>query len=540
MSIPSGFKARFSETLRLTLVYRLARELNAELRPVDVLHRVLNAAAEALGTPYASIAAFRDKELQAAYAIGGGAVDPLPVIKRVLADGLAGFVLHNYRTVIINDINRSPLWLPLDDEPLSPQEGSALCMPLIHAGEVVGVITLAHPAPGYFSADAVNLTTTISELGAAALSNALLLDATRRAERRYEVLFDDATVPIIITDLQGHIQAINRRTCEFLGYTPEDLLHKNITTVHREGTEPVGADHFDHLKRGLEVRFQSMAWAKDGSKYPVQVYARRINSDGDVDCVQWIEHDMSIQMELDRLRRDLSAMIYHDVRGPLSNVYSSLEALSRLLARHPDQNVQDLIEVASRSEDQARRMIDSLLDVQYLEEGRRLLSRTNVMINELIVEVVKQLEHAARENNIFLDFDLADDPPVLYIDSGMIERVVFNLVDNAIKYAPRDGAVIISTVIGKSEVYVRVKDNGPGIPHEALELIFDKFSRVKQRNMPHGVGLGLAFCKLAVEAHGGRIWVRSDNRRGSTFTFALPIEAPGTQELPLLGPAAAH
>jgi len=85
---------------------------------------------------------------------------------------------------------------------------------------------------------------------------------------------------------------------------------------------------------------------------------------------------------------------------------------------------------------------------------------------------------------------------------------------------------------------VRVKDSGPGIPPEAQASIFDKFSRVKYRGVPHGMGLGLAFCKLAIDAHGGRIWVKSEPNEGSVFTFALPVEAPPTKELPRLGMAA--
>src|SRR5690606_34393455 len=177
MSATRGIQARLSETLRLTLVYRLARELNAELRSADVVRRVLHSAAEALGTPYASLVSLRRGEIDTAYAIGGAPrTDPRPVLARVLRDGLAGFVLESGRTMVVNDIEVNPLWLPLPDEPLSPQIGSALCVPLIHAGETVGVMTLAHPAREYFTADAINLTATISEMGAAALSNTLLAD----------------------------------------------------------------------------------------------------------------------------------------------------------------------------------------------------------------------------------------------------------------------------------------------------------------------------------------------------------------------------
>ncbi len=534
------FQARFSEALRLAVVVRLARELNADLTPKEVLQRVLNATAEALSTPHASIVALREGQLLAAYALGAGPdVDAHAVMEHVLAEGLAGFVLHNYRTVIVNDIATNPLWMPLPDEPLSPQEGSALCVPLIHSGDVVGVMTLAHPARSYFSADAVHLINTISEMGAAALANTMLLEEARRANMRYANLFDDVIVPIILTDLSGVIQAVNRSACDFLGYSREELIGQNISTVHRMGaTEPLGGERYDHLIRGREVRFRSAVWTKAGEKRPVRVYARRVRNEQSGDYIQWIEHDLSSELALEQLRQDLSAMVYHDMRGPLGNIYTSVTALQKLLADHPNPRVADLLEVAVRSEQQVRRMVDALLDVQRLEEGSRLLSRTTTAIEELVDSALGQVQPLADEKHIQLRLALADDLPLLYLDANMVERVITNLLDNAIKYTPEYGVVTVSTASSGTEVFVRIKDTGPGIPPEALEHIFDKFARVERPNMPHGVGLGLTFCKLAVEAHGGRIWVRSDPERGSMFTFALPIDAPETKELPHVGMAA--
>lgn len=533
--LPSqGYQARLSEAFRLALVYRLARELNAELKTEDVLRRVLNATAEALGTPHASIVAIRRKTLRTVYTLGGGRVNAVPLMERVLSEGLAGFVLHNYRTVIVNDITQNPLWMPLPDEPLSPQSGSALCVPLIHSGDVVGVMTLAHPIRSYFTADAINLTNTMIEMGAAALMHTMLLEDARQIEQRYISLFDDAIVPIIITDLAGNILEINKYACEFLGYLPDEVKRRNISTIHRMGTGPIAGDRFGHLKRGVEVRFQSVVWAKDGSSRAVQVYAKRVSNSGE-DYIQWIEHDLTAQVMLEQLRRDLSSMVYHDVRGPLSNMHTSLEMLKKLMAAQHDHTVQALLDVASRSEQQMQRLIDSLLDVQRLEENSRFISRTNSNLSQLIVHAIDQINLVAEEKSIRIRQALADDIPLLYIDDDMITRVIVNLLDNAIKYSPEGGVITVSTATSDSEVYMRVKDTGPGIPPEAQSAIFDKFSRVKQQHMPRGVGLGLAFCKLAVEAHGGRIWVHSDQKIGSTFTIALPIEAPATQELPFLG-----
>lgn len=536
MSATRGIQARLSETLRLTLVYRLARELNAELRSADVVRHVLHSAAEALGTPYASLVSLRRGEIDHVYALGGALdADPRPVMLRVLRDGLAGFVLDNLRTMVVNDITTNPLWLPLPDEPLSPPMGSALCVPLVHAGEAVGVMTLAHPARDYFTADAINLTATISEMGASALSNTLLVEIAREAEQRYAALFDDTIVPILITDLHGAIQVANRRACEFLGYTREELTQRTIAALHGESAVALLGERYEQFQRGLEVRFRSTVWRKNGERCPVEVYAKQLTRGAMTDQIQWIEHDLSSQVMAETLRRDMTAMVYHDLRGPLGNVYSSLEALNRLMADTTNSSVRSLLDVACRASQQSRRMVDSLLDIQRLEEGMRLRNRHNSDLNALIEGAIEQMRPLADEKNIRIRQTLAADLPLIYVEPDMIERVIGNLIDNAIKYTPEGGAIAISSASSGSEVYLRVKDNGPGIPLDAQQSIFEKFSRVRYRDAPRGIGLGLAFCKIAIEAHGGRIWVQSNSERGSVFTCALPVDAPATSELPYLG-----
>jgi signal transduction histidine kinase len=113
-------------------------------------------------------------------------------------------------------------------------------------------------------------------------------------------------------------------------------------------------------------------------------------------------------------------------------------------------------------------------------------------------------------------------PPVL-ADSGMIERVLVNLVGNALKFTPSRGEVSVSIEVAEDTVCVRVQDSGPGILPQHRQRIFDKFARVQNQDGMGGIGLGLAFCRLAVEAHGGRIWVESTEGQGSTFAFTLPL-----------------
>jgi signal transduction histidine kinase len=227
-------------------------------------------------------------------------------------------------------------------------------------------------------------------------------------------------------------------------------------------------------------------------------------------------------MELEQLRQDLAAMVYHDLRGPIHTIYGSLNALSRLLLKSGQKTVLDLLDVGLRSTRQLSRMVESLLDIQRLEEGKAVLDPKSTSVHSLLATAAQLVQPLAAESNQRLVFDLSEELPYVIVDADMILRVITNLLENAIKYSPMGGAIRISARPVTGGIRISVTDTGPGIPAHMQKQIFDKFSRVKYKDVPKGIGLGLAFCRLAVEAHGGQIWVESELGQGSVFNFTLP------------------
>ena len=254
---------------------------------------------------------------------------------------------------------------------------------------------------------------------------------------------------------------------------------------------------------------------------PVVVRARRLFFD-DNDVIAWVEQDISAQMELEQLRQDLSAMVYHDLRGPLHTIYSSIVTLQRVLHREQNSIVTDLLDVGVRSTQQLSRLVESLLDIQRLEEGKAVLDPKPTSMHVVLAQAAQLVQPLIKESSQTLQLDLSDFLPLITCDSDMILRVVINLMENAVKYTPMGGMITLSAQPEPDGVHIRVSDTGPGIPRHLLRQIFDKFSRVKYKDAPKGVGLGLAFCRLAVEAHGGQIWVESELEQGSSFIFTLP------------------
>jgi NtrC-family two-component system sensor histidine kinase KinB len=232
---------------------------------------------------------------------------------------------------------------------------------------------------------------------------------------------------------------------------------------------------------------------------------------------------VSAQRELDTLRENLTNMIVHDLRSPVGTISNSLQLLSRLVGDAESDQAVQLVDIAARATQRLMNLVDSLLDISRLEAGQELTDRHPVSIKVLIQSAVDQLALYAQRKQMRLIVQYPDHLPVILADGGMIERVLVNLINNALKFTPSGGEVSIAVEVDGDFLYVRVRDTGPGILPEHRGQIFDKFARVRDREGMGGFGLGLAFCRLAVEAHGGEIWVEGADGQGSTFVFTLPL-----------------
>jgi signal transduction histidine kinase len=181
--------------------------------------------------------------------------------------------------------------------------------------------------------------------------------------------------------------------------------------------------------------------------------------------------------------------------------------------------------IALRSGRRLSRLIEQLLDLEQFEAGQAVLYKSKGSLSALIIEAVEEIHPVAEGKGHVLSFDLGTgDLPLVEMDADMIRRVLINLLENAIKYSRSEGQISVGLDRVDGSLRVRVSDQGPGIAPEDQERIFQKFARVNRSGRPKGLGLGLAFCRLAVQAHGGRIWVESALGRGSTFYFTLPIQ----------------
>ena len=230
--------------------------------------------------------------------------------------------------------------------------------------------------------------------------------------------------------------------------------------------------------------------------------------------------------ESERLKKDLTAMVVHDMRTPLTAVMGSIETLSDMMGSKLTKQESELLSMALSSGSTLLSMINDLLDVSKLEEHKLSLRRSPISVGDLIEQAVQQVEILARKSRLSLDAYIPSGMPEIHADRERLVRVLVNLLGNAIKHTRAGGTVSVKAEVDDRMLRISVSDTGEGIPKEYHDRIFEKFFQVDpQRSKKRtSTGFGLTFCKLTVEAHGGRIWVESEPGLGSTFTFTLPVK----------------
>jgi signal transduction histidine kinase len=233
--------------------------------------------------------------------------------------------------------------------------------------------------------------------------------------------------------------------------------------------------------------------------------------------------------QVERLRRELVANVSHELKTPISALRAHLENLLDGVER-PDRAT---LQVMLAQSERLSRLVEQLLDLSRLESGDLPFERTAVELRPLIDEVVSEVRVSSHQE-VRVQHDVPVDLPAAWADPERLHQVLFNLLDNAVRFTPSGGAVTVSAALRGDRLEVRVADTGPGIPPEHLPHVFERFYRVDQARSrgDGGTGIGLAIARSIVEAHGGRIWAESHLGTGTVFGFELPVAGDRPPALP--------
>jgi two-component system sensor histidine kinase KdpD len=230
---------------------------------------------------------------------------------------------------------------------------------------------------------------------------------------------------------------------------------------------------------------------------------------------------VEMKMESERVRNSLLSAISHDLRTPLATI---IGAASSLVEQESRLEAATRIDLARAILDEARRMtrlVNNILDMARLEGGAVRLDRQWYPLEEIVGGVLARLKPRLAGHQV--QVELPADLPWVLADAVLIEQVLENLIENAVKYTAPGTSIVLSAAARETELEVAVADHGPGLPPGDEKRVFEKFYRVRAEGSQSGVGLGLTICRAIVEAHGGRIWAETRPRGGAVFRFALPL-----------------
>lgn len=500
----------------MTALAQNAAALNQSLRQEEVLQQILEQTATALNVETVALALIDDQSKELTFsAVSGEQTRQIRGIKFPLGHGVAGRVARTGKSQFVSSISE-------ETREVFPGAyiQSFACAPVISKGRIIGVLEAINPRGEEFENAALPVLSIIGSLAGTAINNAQLYEQLDSTKQRYLDLFEDSIDPILITDWEGRILESNQKLVRNLGYNAEEIKSKTINQVHEINLKKVG-DHFTNVTSAEPITYESIMWTQSGHEIPVQVYVRRIDYEGD-NNLQWILRDITERKNLDALRDDLVAMIYHDLRSPLANVIASLDIINSMLGENNNETVRNLVAIADRSANRMQRLINSLLDTYRLEAGQPIFNRKAIKPEILVKEAVDTIRPTLETKKQTLIQHTAALLPSIYIDEDMMRRVLLNLVENASKFSPSGAQIEIGIESEDAHVIIWVKDNGTGIPPEDQERIFDKFTRLQLTKATKGLGLGLSFCRTAVTAHEGKIWVESKVGEGSVFYISLP------------------
>ncbi|HEX9016745.1 MAG TPA: ATP-binding protein [Chloroflexota bacterium] len=383
-------------------------------------------------------------------------------------------------------------------------------------GRVVGAVTVGRDITAQRAAEAER--------------ERLLAEVQRRA-LELEAIIDSIPDGVVIYDANGEIARMNRTAERILGYSAgdhPDSLAERIARLRVEDTEgkPFPPDAIPAIRalRGESTPATMMLWhVANGESIWVAAAAAPIRSaNGEPIGAITSFADVTELHRLQERQSDLVRMVGHDLRTPLTYVQGQAQMLLRALDREaPAERLRTSASAINAGAKRMDAMIQDLVDIARVESGQLNLHQTRVDLSSFIRDLERRLSGILDMSRVSVE--IASGLAPTYADPNRLERILTNLLSNALKYSDASTEVTLSARSDGNEVAVQVTDQGAGISPEDQPHIFDRYYRVHSTSKKDGLGLGLYIARMLVEAMGGRIWVRSEVGSGSTFGFTLPL-----------------
>jgi signal transduction histidine kinase/putative methionine-R-sulfoxide reductase with GAF domain len=535
-------------TAELRTLYTVMRTVNETLIHDRALKETLEVVREALGYDGGVIALYNPTS-QALEVVAHtlppavladltaeGAIRPQTIAGYAFYSGQQSLVLHNLQqdTPSIHALRQ----VAGEGMEMLLGHGYVACSAVLlrHQGELLGVLSLYARQPITRTSNSLALQEGIGQQVATAVANAQLFQTVSTQRGRLEAIIENSQGGLLMASPDQTIMVINEQAIGQLGLpgTRQAWMGRPLSALVAVLPAPAAVAMQEEIGRwqaGDTEQEQaggmwelpphtSLAWTSLPVVHEGQTLGRL-----------FLWQDVSEQRSLERLRDDLIHTMVHDLRNPLHMIAGSLDLLGDILRTEFNigDNEEQLLDISLQNTDRLLGLVNAILDINQLENRRLPLHYTLFEMSRTLEYIIKLMSPLAQEKEIEIEIELDKAHQVVWADRNLVERVLQNLVGNALKFTPAGGRVHIHTqLIGAShKLQIAIQDTGPGVDPDIRHRLFQKFTMGSNQPKGQGNGLGLAFCKMALEAMNEKVWLEESSAEGTTFAFTLALPPRG-------------
>lgn len=403
-------------------------------------------------------------------------------------------------------------------------------LPLKVGEEGLGTLYIFRVRGGAFSANDRQILQSFADQAAVAVNNARLYQQVAQEKRRLDAILEFNGDGVAILDGAHHITTFNRALSRMTAVCAADAIGRKFEDVvpianRRAGTtlDEAEANGWPLVGASTPLFIEGDVARADGKLASVEInFAPLLGRDGQLVNIIASVRDITRFREADEMKSTFISIVSHELKTPVALIKGYASTLRRSDAKWDEDTLRDSLQVIEEESDRLARLIDDLLDASRIQSGNFKLAKVELDIDRLATDVVRRFQSQTAKHTLIAD--VPPDLPLVYADEARITQVLSNLLSNAIKYSPAGGEIRVTSKVTPLEVVVCVSDPGGGIATEDQKQLFTRFFRANNAltRKTQGAGLGLYLSKAIVDAHGGRMWVDSDGKHGSKFSFSLP------------------
>lgn len=531
--------ARQKAEKKMVLLYHLSRSLSSTLSLQEVLNKIVKVTSVLLECFNCFILLLDDEKKTLRCVASSESVweKAQKLTIDIAGVSLAAETVRIRSPIVVEEAHRSPIV----NQKLRERFGhkSLLSVPLIVKNKVLGAIVLGETKrTRRFTEEEVELAATIASSAAVAIENARLYEEIWKTRNFLNNVIESTADSIITTDLEGRITSFSRGAEELFGFSAAEMIGKSILALYPEELRNNRTKWIVRLQKGETLKnVKTIVYSSTGDLVHISVSVSLLrDSEGKAIGTVEVARDITPEVkarerlkeaykrlkELDKLKDELISNVSHELRTPITIAKTAMELALR--ESSPLQR-QKLLKLGISAMKRQNNIVGDLICIHEIQTRSYTLRKEPVDLVSLANDVVEEMQSAALTKNIRLEVKAQDEIPGVEADFNEIKHALRNLVDNAIKFNRPGGAVYIELRRGGGCVKVSVRDTGIGIPAKYKKKIFERFYQIDSgpERQYGGTGMGLAIVKNIVEAHKGRVDVTSTRKKGSTFTFTLPI-----------------